>query len=69
MAKAPCFNCPNRKVTESYNCHTDCIEYLRFRDKCRETHRTLIEENEFEYLAEFAKRNKRAKSRGAKRWN
>lgn len=29
--QAPCKDCPERKVTEDYNCHSHCEKYLEFR--------------------------------------
>lgn len=29
--KAPCKDCPDRKVTKDYNCHTTGEKYLAFR--------------------------------------
>lgn len=34
--KAPCKDCPDRKVTEDYNCHSHCDAYQLFRDKLEE---------------------------------
>ena len=31
--KAPCRDCPNRKVTADYNCHSHCKEYLLYREQ------------------------------------
>lgn len=28
--KAPCLNCPDRKVTADYNCHSECKAYLDY---------------------------------------
>ena len=33
---SPCEDCPNRKVTENYNCHSHCDAYQLFRDKLEE---------------------------------
>ena len=33
---APCKDCPNKKVTENYNCHSHCDAYQLFRDKLEE---------------------------------
>lgn len=30
---SPCFKCDKRKVTEVYNCHSDCPEYLDFKER------------------------------------
>lgn len=30
---SPCFNCERRKVTEDYNCHSDCPDYIDFKAK------------------------------------
>lgn len=30
---APCKDCPNRKITDDYNCHTDCKQYLEFMEE------------------------------------
>lgn len=35
MPDAPCKDCPDRRVTESENCHMTCAAYLAFTDKCR----------------------------------
>lgn len=31
--KSPCFACPDRRVTETENCHNTCEAYLAFRAK------------------------------------
>lgn len=30
MSNAPCHGCPDRRVTESENCHMTCAAYLAF---------------------------------------
>lgn len=43
MTKAPCKECEDRKITDNYNCHDDCIRYKEFKHK-REKENTLIRE-------------------------
>ena len=33
---APCKDCPNRCIDETYNCHTHCTAYLSFVQKNKE---------------------------------
>ena len=35
---SPCLNCPDRKVTETYNCHSDCSKYKLY-DEANEVER------------------------------
>ena len=35
---APCLNCPDRKVTKDYNCHSDCVKYKLY-DEANEIER------------------------------
>ena len=36
---APCHNCKDKKITETYNCHSDCKRYNGYKDerkKCKQ---------------------------------
>ena len=33
LKDSPCWNCTRRKVTSDYNCHSDCLEYKKYKDE------------------------------------
>lgn len=41
---APCKDCPDRKVTEDYNCHSHCEGYLLYKEK----HEEYVREQQLE---------------------
>lgn len=38
MRQAPCRDCPDRRVDETYNCHSVCEKYLAFVQKQLKTY-------------------------------
>lgn len=40
--KVPCYKCPHRRVSETYNCHMFCEEYLKFTEERKEKHKQLL---------------------------
>jgi hypothetical protein len=53
---APCMTCENRKVSEDYNCHSDCAAYLAYRAE-RTAH---YEEGKYRYeICDYVSERKR----------
>jgi len=65
--KSPCLNCPNRKVTETYNCHSVCEEYLAFRAKKLKEYDSNRYDQELAYLREVNDKIKKQQMRKRKR--
>lgn len=42
--KAPCKGCPDRLVTEDFNCHTNCQKYREFQQWIREKNRYRMQD-------------------------
>ena len=47
----PCYGCEKRHVESGYNCHSDCPDYKKFKDKCADEAKVVreIKAHEAEY--------------------
>jgi len=45
-SKDPCYQCPDRRVTEDYNCHSHCERYANYKDGLKAINHARYEESE-----------------------
>lgn len=50
ITDAPCKDCPDRKVTEDYNCHSVCEKYFEFREYCDKRNEERATKNRLDWL-------------------
>lgn len=64
---APCKDCNNRKVTDTYNCHSNCTEYKKFlEEKHYETINQRNDSFQYSIFLESLSRLKKQKSKSGK---
>lgn len=68
-----CKDCPDRRVTEDYNCHTHCEKYAAFRE---EVEKMRANERKYNDIANYNRRvsglilkSKKLKQKETKIWN
>lgn len=50
ITEAPCKDCPDRKVTDDYNCHSVCEKYIGFQKYRNEVNEQKAKENRLNWL-------------------
>lgn len=60
MASSPCKDCPDRRVEDGYNCHTDCPRYAAMREELAREKAARLHEREYsDYTREKLTRRRR----------
>lgn len=50
ITDAPCKDCPDREVTEDFNCHMVCEKYIEFQKYRNEVNEKKAKENRLNWL-------------------